>query len=91
MGRSIFALGNDAEAERIWRESLRIAVETRGTSIALEALVGLASLQAKRGDLEHALELLLIVLNHPASLQDTKNLAKRFQRRIGSAIDKSTG
>src|SRR5512136_959703 len=29
MGRSIFALGNDAEAGRIWRESLRISIETR--------------------------------------------------------------
>ena len=47
MSRSIFALGNDAEAERGWREALRIAIETQGTFVALEALVGLASLQSK--------------------------------------------
>ena len=75
MSRSVFALGNDAEAERVWRESLRIATETHGTPVALEALAGFASLQAKRGDMEHALELLLIVLNHPASFQETKNRA----------------
>jgi tetratricopeptide (TPR) repeat protein len=75
MSRSVFALGNDAEAERGWREALRLAIETHGTSVALEALAGLASLQAKHGDPEHALEGLLMVLNHPAALHDTKSRA----------------
>jgi len=64
MSRSIFVLGNDAEAEHGWCESLRIAMETRGTFIVLEALVGLASLQAKHSNMEYVLELLHIVLNH---------------------------
>jgi predicted ATPase/transcriptional regulator with XRE-family HTH domain len=79
MGRSVFALGNGFEAERIWRDSLRIAIETRGTFIALEALLGLASLQAERGDVEQALELLWIVLNHPTSIQDTRNRAAQLR------------
>ena len=79
MGGSIFALGNDPEAGRVWRESLRIATETRGTFVALEAMVGLARLQAKRGDIEQALEWLLIVLNHPASVQETKNHAEQLR------------
>ncbi len=79
MGRSVFALGNDSEAERIWRESLRIAMETRGILVALEATVGLARLQAKRGDMEHALELLLIVLNHPATVQETRERAAHLR------------
>ena len=86
MSRSVFALGNDAEAGRVWRESLRIATETRGTPVALEALVGIASLQAKRGDMEHALELLLIVLNHPASLQETKNRAAILRVELESQL-----
>ena len=73
MGLSVFDLGDDVEAGRLWRESLRIATETRGTPVVLEALAGFAILQVKRGELEHALELLLVVLNHPASFQDTKN------------------
>ena len=75
MSWSILALGNDAEAEHIWREALRIATEIQGIPVALDALAGFASLQAKQGDREHALELVLIVLNHPASLQETKNRA----------------
>jgi len=86
MSRSILALGNDAEAERNWRESLRRAIETKGMFIALEALVGLANLQVKRGDMEQALELLIIVLNHPASSQDTKNRAMRFQRELEAQL-----
>jgi hypothetical protein len=43
--------------------------------MALEALVCFASLPAKQGDMEYALELLLIVLNHPASFHETKNHA----------------
>jgi len=78
MSRSVFALGNDAEAERLWRDSLRIATETRGTPVALEALAGFASLKSKQGNLEYALELLLIVLNHSASFQETKNRATQL-------------
>ena len=75
MSRSVFALGDEAEAERGWRESLRIANETRGAWVALEALVGIASVQAKRGYYAQALELLLIVLDHPASIQETRDRA----------------
>ncbi|HEX6268912.1 MAG TPA: tetratricopeptide repeat protein, partial [Anaerolineales bacterium] len=75
MGASILALGDEAEAGRVWRESLHIATEIHATPVALEALAGFASLRAKQGDLEHALQLLLMVLNHPASLQETQNRA----------------
>ena len=82
MSRSIFALGNDAEAERNWYESLSIAMETRGIFIALEALVGLASLQAKQGDTEHALEMLLIVLKHPVITHETRKRATRLRVEV---------
>jgi tetratricopeptide (TPR) repeat protein len=82
MGRSAFALGNEAEAERVSRESLRIATEAGGTPVALEALAGFASLQAKQGNLEYALDLLLIVLNHPASLQETRDRAARLRTEL---------
>jgi predicted ATPase len=88
MSRSVFALGNDAEAERGWRESLRIASETRGAFVALEALVGLASLQTKRGDRERALEWLLIVLNHPAIIQETKDRADHLRTELEAQLTK---
>jgi len=86
MGRSIFALGNEAEAERVWLESLRIAAETRGIPVALEALADLASLRAKQGHAEYALVLLLIVLNHPASTQDTRNRASHQRLELEAQL-----
>jgi predicted ATPase/transcriptional regulator with XRE-family HTH domain len=82
MGRSAFALGMDSEAERIWLESLRISLETKGNLVGLEAIVGIASLQAKRGNIEDAFEALLIVLNHPASIQETKNRAAQLRAQL---------
>ena len=82
MSRSVFALGDETEAERGWRKSLRIANETRGAWVALEALVGIASVQAKRGESEQALQLLLAVLNHPASIQETKDRAEKLQQKL---------
>jgi tetratricopeptide (TPR) repeat protein len=82
MSWSIFALGNDIEAERIWRQSLRIATDIHGIPVALEALAGLASLQAKQGDMERALEVLLMVLDHPASFQKTRNSALQLRAQL---------
>jgi len=65
---------------------LRIAIDTRGTPVALEVLAGFASLQAKQGDREHALELLLIALNHPASIQETKNRAAQLRTKLEAQL-----
>ncbi len=86
MSRSIFALGNDAEAERGWREALRITTETQSAFVALEALVGIATLKAKQGNIEQALELSLIVLNHPASLLETKDRAEKLRMELKSQL-----
>jgi predicted ATPase/transcriptional regulator with XRE-family HTH domain len=86
LGQCLFALGNDAEAERIWRESLRISAEIRGMPVVLEALVGIASLQAKRGETQSALELLVIVLNHPACDQETKNRAEQLRDKLEAQL-----
>jgi tetratricopeptide (TPR) repeat protein len=89
MGISLLALGDEAEAGRVWRESLHTATDIHGIPVALEALAGFASLQAKQGDKEHALELLLFVLNHPASLQVTKNRASALQSQLETQITPS--
>jgi tetratricopeptide (TPR) repeat protein len=86
MGRSLFALGNDIEAEHIWRESLRIAAEIRGMPVVLEALVGIASLRAKSGEMQSAFELLLIALNHPACDQETKNRADHLRAELEAQL-----
>jgi tetratricopeptide (TPR) repeat protein len=86
MGRSLFALGNDTAAGRAWRESLRIATEIHGTPVALYALIGLASLLAKRGDAEHALDMALIISNHPASSHDIRDRAARLHAELEAQL-----
>jgi predicted ATPase len=86
MSRSLFALENNAEAERVLRESLRIANDIHGTPVALEALAEFASLQAKQGDREQALEMLWMVLNHPASLHETKERAARLRAELEAQL-----
>jgi predicted ATPase/transcriptional regulator with XRE-family HTH domain len=82
LSQSFFALGNDSEAEHSWREALQTSIETQGTFVALDALAGIAALKAKQGHLEDALELTLIVLNHPASLPETKNHVHRLRNEL---------
>jgi tetratricopeptide (TPR) repeat protein len=91
MGRSVFVLGDDAEAERVRRESLRIATEAGGTPVALEALVGIASVRAKRGEIEPALELLMLISNHPASLQETRKRAEQLRVELEALLTTSQG
>jgi len=86
MSNSIFTLGNDAEAERGWYKALRISTETQSMFVALEALVGIAMLKAKQGNAEQALELSSIILNHPASLQETKNRARSLQAELETQL-----
>src|SRR5262249_12627110 len=88
MGRSLFALGNDTEAEHVWHESLRISAEIHGIPVALYALVGMAGLLAKNGKVEHALGITMIVSNPPASSHDTKNRATRLRGELEAQLTK---
>jgi predicted ATPase/transcriptional regulator with XRE-family HTH domain len=86
MSSSNFSLGNDAEAERGWLEALQITTETQGTFVSLEALVGIAAIKAKHGNIEMSFELLKIVLNHSASLQETKDRAVRLRAELETKL-----
>ena len=65
---------------------MRIASEAGGTFITLEAITGLARLYAKWGDRERALELLLVVLDHPSSLQETRDRAANLRGELGEKL-----
>lgn len=52
----------------------------------MEVLVGVASLQAKRGEIKQVLDLLLIVLNHPSIIQDTRSCADRLRAELDAQL-----
>jgi len=89
MGRSTFALGNDSEAERLWYESLQLSMETQGTPTTLEAIIGIAHVQAECGQLPSALQLLLFGVSHPAIIPKTKvqaeQLADSLKQKLSGA------
>lgn len=60
-----------AEAWDFYREAIRIAEDCRAVPLLLEALVGLAQLQLMKAEPEQALELSLVVVDHPAATFDT--------------------
>jgi tetratricopeptide (TPR) repeat protein len=88
-GYNSLARGDDVDAQNSFLAALRLTREGGFIPFALDALVGLARLQAKQGDLEHALKLLLIVLNHSASWHETKDhadiLRKELEERLTPA------
>jgi predicted ATPase len=65
-------LGNYAAARTRYLQGLRIAAQRGITTIVLESLGGLAIVLAHTGQTERALELLGLVVDHPAMRSDTR-------------------
>lgn len=78
LGQTFLALEQRSEARRCFLEALAVAQETQTTPVALEALAGLAAWQAQVGAADRALELALLVLQHPASTPKTKTQVERL-------------
>jgi hypothetical protein len=66
--------------------ALRLAYEGGFTSSALNALTGLAMLEAQQKASQGTLELVLYVLQHPASLQETKDRADHLRAELESQL-----
>ncbi len=79
LGNAMMAQGEPGEAELLFLEALAIAQEAELMPAALDAVLGLADLQALAGAPETALELLAHVLQHPAISQETKSRAEQLQ------------
>lgn len=80
MARSIFAMGDDSEAERLWYDSLRISLETQGISTTMEAIVGIANVESRCGEYQNALRLLLFSISQSGILPKTKFEAEQLAR-----------
>ncbi|HLF25845.1 MAG TPA: tetratricopeptide repeat protein [Anaerolineae bacterium] len=72
-----------AEARAYYSEALEIALRTQAAPRALDTLVGAASLLMQTGRREKAIELLSLVLAHPAGEKLTQ---KKAQQLVGTLI-----
>jgi hypothetical protein len=61
------------QAQQFFIKSLRISQECGQIREMLSSIIDLASVHIAQGDLEKALQLLAVVLNHPASGQNSLN------------------
>jgi predicted ATPase/class 3 adenylate cyclase len=86
------------QAQPFFLKSLRISQECGQTREMLSSLLDLTDVYIAQGNLDDALELLAVVLNHPASEQSTLNLnrpgrlrdaAEQLRAEIESQLDQS--
>jgi len=78
LGNAAFALGELEEARRCYGEAQQWAGEAGAQPAALDALIGLARVEAKTGRLSQALAMARTVLDDGASSQDARELAARL-------------
>jgi hypothetical protein len=86
LGQVAYAQGELQEARQQFLTALKIAMAGQVTPVALDALVGLVTLQVSQepaGDSglamkEQAVETLIVVLNQPAIMRETKERAGRL-------------
>ena len=71
--------GEIERAQQLFHKSLRITQECGQTREMLASLRDFATVHMAQGDLENALRLLAIVLNHPASDQNSINRPERLR------------
>ncbi len=86
LGKVAMAAGDTREARRLFLESLPLAMKTRASPLALDALIGLAYLQAQAGEAEQALEFSICVLHHTASTQEAKDHAGQLRAQLETQL-----
>lgn len=86
LGDAIFRSGDLTDARRKYLDALSLALHVQAIPIALDALVGLARLDIKTGELEQAFELLSLVQHHPASTEETKECAEHLMLEVEPAL-----
>ena len=76
------ALGDTVGAQNDFCTALNLAYKGGFTPSTLNALTGLAALASQQKASQDTFELALYVVRHPASTQETKNLAEQLKRQI---------
>jgi tetratricopeptide (TPR) repeat protein len=75
LGVTTIALGDYTQAQRIFHEAYQAAAAGQLLPIALDALMGLATVLVHDGQQAKAVELLVHILNHPACSQEVHHRA----------------
>ncbi len=85
-GLNYLALNQAAEAQSAFTAALRLAHEGGLIPAELFALTGLAALETYQKANQRTLELVLYILQHQASAQETKNLANQVRAELEARL-----
>lgn len=66
----------EVEARHFYKKALQLSIKHRVALVALDVFVGVAGLLAQLGETQHAVELLSLAEQHPASTHETKEKAR---------------
>ncbi|MCB0191075.1 MAG: tetratricopeptide repeat protein [Anaerolineae bacterium] len=84
LGLVFEALNDYQSSQSCYHESLKIASDIRARPLALSALEGIAACMAYHGNAKDAIDILTLVLYHPASNKETLNRAIHAINRLDS-------
>jgi len=85
-GMTALALNQVVEAQDTFRTALNLAQNGGLIPIALSAMVGLAAIQNRQECNLQTLELVLYILQHSLTNQETKDLARGLQKELESKL-----
>lgn len=86
LGHMASALEDHERAHNAFLDALQLATEIQATPMALNALVGIASVLAQMGEPVEALALLTLVREHAASTQESRASAERLCEALAAQL-----
>lgn len=87
VGTANYYLGNEREAFYYLRQSINEARDIKADFIALDALVWVAALRAKRGEKETALEIFSLVRHHPKTDPESIHNIEKLSPKIAEGLN----
>ena len=81
-GKIAFAAGEYEQAAESFREAGRVAFATEALPMLLDAMTGLAMLDAEQGQAERALLLVLHIVENLSSTRDTRTRSEKLRDRL---------
>jgi tetratricopeptide (TPR) repeat protein len=88
LGEIFLCAGNWRAARDAFVEALAVAREAQVAPVMLDALLGVASLCTEQGALEAPFELVLHILEHPASTQAARAQAERLRAVLAQRLSR---
>ena len=85
-GLNSMALGDSSGAQNDFCTALKLAFDGGFKPATLYALTGLAALETQQKASQETFELVLYILQHPSSTQETKNLAAQLQKELQAKL-----